>query len=299
MSSRRRRTVQWLTVALAAGTLALVACSSSSGGSAAGRPSPSSVGSVAPSAPLSTTYPNSIAVLGHSGTTGANSDPADQGGDARQNSWATGDNPEVDSIYTRLLALNPAIKGHVWNFGVDGTSVDQLADQVAQAVAVTPIPDLFLIQEVDNDMRCDGTDPQNYAPFAQTLADNLRQLVAAAPKATILLVSSPPGTVTNYGAVVRQTPHGVQANTGTGPCDLFDLDGRAVPAHWRYQEQVIRGYQARLAAVCRTFSQCRYDDGALYRMPITADDLAPDALHLSVSGHRKQAALEWAVLGYA
>jgi hypothetical protein len=33
-------------------------------------------------------------------------------------------------------------------------------------------------------------------------------------------------------------------------------------------------------------------------MKITARDLAPDAQHLSVSGHRKQAALEWRVLGF-
>jgi hypothetical protein len=45
------------------------------------------------------------------------------------------------------------------------------------------------------------------------------------------------------------------------------------------------------------FPTCRYDDGALYRMTITAEDLALDGIHLSVSGHRKQAALEWRVLG--
>jgi hypothetical protein len=30
---------------------------------------------------------------------------------------------------------------------------------------------------------------------------------------------------------------------------------------------------------------------------ITADDLAPDGLHLTIAGHRKQAALEWRILG--
>src|SRR3954454_11786639 len=43
-------------------------------------------------------YPNSIAVLGHSGSTGENSDPDQPGVEVRENSWATGSNPEVNSL---------------------------------------------------------------------------------------------------------------------------------------------------------------------------------------------------------
>lgn len=272
----------------------LAACSSSSGAAANKHPPVAPTESVA----LSDRYPNAIVVLGHSGTTGYESDPAAPGTDARQNSWATGENPDVDSIYSRLLAVNPAVEGHASNFGVDGSTVDDLAPQVDQALALDPLPDLFMVQEVDNDMQCDGTDKDNYEPFAQTLTEQLTRITTAAPKATILLVSSPPGTVQNYGRVVSQHPGGVAANTGSGPCDMFDSSGAAVPPHWRYQEKVITGYHAQLAAVCKQFPTCVYDDGALYRMRITADDLADDYMHLSVSGHNKQAALEWGVLGY-
>jgi lysophospholipase L1-like esterase len=283
-------------VVVAAASALLVSCSSGSGAPKPGL-SPGARSST-PAAPLSTKYPNSIVVLGHSGTTGANSDPDQQGSDARQNSWATGENPEVDSIYNRILALNPAVRGHNSNFGIDGSTVNNLEAELVQALAVNPLPDLFMIQEVDNDMQCDGTDPQNYPKFGATLTNALKEIVAAAPKATILLVSGPPGTVDNFGQIVANLPEGKLKNQGDGPCDMFDLDGKAVPAHWRYQEEVIMGYQAQLKSVCAEFTQCRYDGGALYRMKITADDLAPDAQHLSISGHRKQAALEWAVLGY-
>jgi lysophospholipase L1-like esterase len=284
-----------MVVAAAASTL-LVSCSSGSG---AAKPGLSPGARSSTSAPaLSTRYPNSVVVLGHSGTTGANSDPDQQGSDARQNSWATGDNPEVDSIYQRLLAVNPAVRGHNSNFGIDGSTVNNLEAELVQALAVKPLPDLFMIQEVDNDMQCDGTDPQNYPKFGATLTNALQEIVAAAPKARILLVSGPPGTVDNFGQVVANLPEGKSKNQGDGPCDMFDLDGKAVPAHWRYQEKVIQGYQAQLKSVCAQFTQCRYDGGALYRMTITAEDLAVDAQHLSISGHRKQAALEWAVLGY-
>ncbi len=198
--------------------------------------------------PASSKYPNAIVVLGHSGTTGAESNPSSPGNDDTRNSWATGDNPAVNSVYARLLALNPAVRGHNTNLGVDGTNVDDLGDQVDSALALKPLPDLFMIQEVDNDMQCDGTDPDNYLRFAKSMSDQLAKITAEAPRATILLVSSPPGTVENYGTIASRLPAAKAANTGTGLCALFGPSGRAVPKHWRYQDQVIRAYQARLAA---------------------------------------------------
>ena len=126
-------------------------------------------------------YPNSIVVLGHSGATGYDSDPKAPETDATQNSWATGDNPEIRSIYLRLLALNPAVRGHNTNLAVDGTGVGELAGQADQALATKPLPELFLIQSVDNDMRCDGTDADNYAPFAATLTEVLKKITSGAP----------------------------------------------------------------------------------------------------------------------
>ena len=87
---------------------ALLASCSSPGDAGAGTAATTSSSSQATQA--SDQYPNAIAVLGHSGATGYDSQAA--GVDARENSRATGDNPAVDSIYLRLLALNPAVRGH-------------------------------------------------------------------------------------------------------------------------------------------------------------------------------------------
>jgi lysophospholipase L1-like esterase len=238
--SARRSTM--LCVVLTTTAALVLSCSSGDAPAAAPSPSPSESesesGSASPSplaVPTSSRYPNAIVVLGHSGTTGANSDPSTQGTDATQNSWATGDNPAVNSVYTRLVALNPAVRGHSTNLGVDGTDIDDLGSQLDQALALTPLPDLFMIQEVDNDMQCDGTDPDNYPRFGQTLSDLLATITAKAANATILLVSSPPGTVRNYGTVVATLPGPKAANTGTGRCDMFSPEDDAVPAHWRYQ----------------------------------------------------------------
>jgi len=69
-------------------------------------------------------------VFGHSGATGYNSDPANPGTDARANSWASGTNPDVQSIYSRLLAVDPGIEGEVTDAAVDGSHVYDLEGQL-------------------------------------------------------------------------------------------------------------------------------------------------------------------------
>ncbi len=280
---------------LVAAVCALLASCSSSGGAGAGTPATTSPSAQATQA--SDQYPNSIVVLGHSGATGYDSEPKAPETDARQNSWATGDNPEVNSIYLRLLALNPAVRGHNTNLAVAGTGVDELLGQADQALAAKPLPELFLIQSVDNDIRCDGTDADNYAPFAATLTDVLQKLTTGAPKARILIVSSPWSTVQNYGQVASRLPGPRAANSGTGPCDLFDSSGKPVPAHWRTLEGITLHYFGELKSVCAKFPTCQYDNDALYHMRITTDDITPgDGAHLTIAGLHKQAALEWRVL---
>ena len=177
------------------------------------------------------------------------------------------------------------MRGHNTHRAVDGTGVDELAGQADQVLATTPLPELFLIQSVDNDMRCDGTDADNYAPFAATLTE-------------VLIVSSPWATVQNYGQVAAQLPGPRAANSGTGPCDQFDPSGKPVPAHWRTLEGITLHYLGELKSVCAKFPACQYDNDALYHIKITTDDITTsDGFHLTIAGLRKQAALEWRVLG--
>ena len=65
-----------------------------------------------PSAPAEpdTGYPDSMAAIGHSGITGDSSREQRFEGNV-EDSWATGTNPEVDSVYARLLAENPGDRG--------------------------------------------------------------------------------------------------------------------------------------------------------------------------------------------
>ena len=85
--------------------------------------------------PVATPELDSIAVIGHSGATGTMSDPSDPIHNAYENSWATGENPEVRSIYHRLLQTHPALEGHHYNEAVNGSRVTDLADQVDELAA--------------------------------------------------------------------------------------------------------------------------------------------------------------------
>jgi GDSL-like Lipase/Acylhydrolase len=242
-------------------------------------------------------YPSAIAVLGHSGATGFASNPAHPGQDARGNSWATGTNPAVKSIYLRILARNPAIRGHNPNFAQDGATLRELAGQVRHAIALRSKPQLVLVQIGDNDIRCDGEDATRYADFQQGLTTQLETLAKGLPEAQILVVS-PWGTLSSYVRAIQSLGLGFRLeHAGKGPCSLFAPGtGALVPEHVSYVKRTLNGYTAAMAAACKAVSTCRYDGGAARRLTVTAADLGWRHQHLSIKGHAKLAAIEWAVL---
>lgn len=244
--------------------------------------------------PSDSGYPSSIVAIGHSGLTGYDSDPGQPDTDVPAHSWATGASADVDSVYQRVLAKNPAVENHATNLGVDGSDVNGLLDQAAQAVAVTPAPDLVIIQSIDNDIKCDGTDKQNFGPYRQKLTAVMDTLTKARPDAEIFFVSQW-ATVKEYDRTVRQIdPDHI---TGTGPCDPIDLQTRkAVPQHEAYLQHLVDHYWGIVTDVCSSYPTCRTDRGAMQRMKLRKRDLAVDLDHLSVAGHRKMAALAWRAL---
>lgn len=88
---------------------------------------------------------------------------------------ATGDDPAVNSIYLRLQALNPAVRGHNVNVAVAGSRVDGLSGQADQALATQPLPGLFLIQTMDCDIRPLGSHDATYGGDPPRARGNLRR----------------------------------------------------------------------------------------------------------------------------
>jgi hypothetical protein len=242
-------------------------------------------------------YPSAIAVLGNSAATGFASNPAHPGRDARANSWATGTNPAVQSIYLRILARNPAIRGRNPNFAQDDATLDQLAGQVRHAIALRSKPQLVLVQIGGDDIRCDGQDATRYADFRKRLATQLETLAKGLPEARIFVVGQW-GTLGSYIRAIQSLGLGVRLeHAGKGPCSLFaPRTGVLVPEHVTYLKNTLDGYHAAMATACQAVPSCSYDGGAARRMTVTAADLGWRHQHLSIQGHAKLAAIEWAAL---
>jgi hypothetical protein len=96
-------------------------------------------------------------------------------------SWATGTSPTVDSVCRRMVAVLPETEGHVTNAAVGGASVIDLGAQAQGALFTVPAPALVIVQTIDNDIRCDGTDPQNVPVFGASSKDALTAVTQARP----------------------------------------------------------------------------------------------------------------------
>ncbi len=276
-----------------------VAVSGCGGASTAGQvPSPSSAsttavaGSASPT-PVTTEVLDSIAVMGHSGATGTMSDPDDPSRDAHENSWATGENPTVRSIYFRLAQTHPAMQGHNYNVAVNGTAVDNLVPQLDTLLQqADPLPDVVIVQSIDNDMKCDGTDAENYGPYGEALKNALTTIGQKIPGVDLFLVSQW-GTVANWTAYAAGNPSAVAENSGTGPCDVFTEDGTIRAAGVKSLQAIVDKYWTVVETACAAVLRCFTDGGAMQSMRINAQDVASDGNHLAIPGHAKMAAIAW------
>ena len=271
------------------------ACSDTSPGSQAGAtssPATTAAGASATGSVPYVGYPDSILVLGHSGATGESSDPAQQGVEVRENSWATGTNPAVNSLYLRLLSVHPQIKGHNVNLARGGATVDQLVGQAQEAVTQKPINPLVVIQIMDNDIACPATS-NDYAAFASTFASALHTLDAGLPSSRLFVVSQFGSPATGVKAL---TPAQRVSAGGTGPCAGLDPRGQVVPKELARLEGIIHQYEARLKAGCLKVTRCRYDQGAFGDVVDHPEYIAPDLNHFSIKGHAKAAAVAWAAM---
>ena len=238
-------------------------------------------------------------VIGHSGATGADSDVGSSAAAsrlnaavARENSWATGTSPAVDSIYQRLLATSPEYNGHQFNLAADGATVTDMISQADYLTRVHPAPGIVFVEGVDDDIHCDGTDEQNYAPFQASFTTLLRSITKSAPAAKIYVLSVWTD-VADYANVVKSLPSVVDSNENDSPCALYDVVGNQVPAGIAYSQDVTDHYDHAVQVACAAFPNCHYDNGAMQHLAIGPADLTSDGENLSVTGLRKYADLVW------
>jgi lysophospholipase L1-like esterase len=250
----------------------------------------SALAAAAGPASASVALPNSMAATGDSITTAFDVDWAGVLQSSPQDSWSTGTNSAVDSEYTRILAANPAIKGHEYNDAVPGATMADLDGQVSEAASQGV---QYLTVEMGANDLCmssvGGMTPT--ATFQSEFQQALTDFTSADPGADIFVASIP--------NIYRlwQDEHGdfvaeLEWNV-FGICS----DMLSVTATSAQRQQIVAQEQAdnqALANVCAEFSQCRFDNDAVYDVSFSSADISDvDYFHPSVAGQAELAAVAW------
>ena len=234
-------------------------------------------------------YPDSIAVIGHSGATG--SGVAGPRSNWAHSSWVTGDSPAVQSLYSRILARNPAIRGNKFNLAIGGADVASMLLQAKKAVGLKPTPELVVVQGIDNDIRCDTV---SHKPFQVAFARVLNVLATGAPDARIFVVSQPGSPLTAARSLTLKQR--IRIGGGSGPCAFIAANGAIRLKQAAYLDAVIHRYEAAVATACKAVASCRYDGGAFGRIVDRAEWVSTDLQHANLEGNKMLAAVAWAAL---
>lgn len=238
--------------------------------------------------------PNSIAATGDSITQAFDVDwggvlqatPAD--------SWSTGTASAVDSEYHRILAANPAISGHEHNDAVVGATMSDLNGQVMSAASQGV---QYLTVEMGANDLCVSSvgDMTPTATFQSEFQTALTNFTNADPGAHIFVASIP-----NIYQLWQDEHTNFIAET---EWNLFGIcrDMLSVFATGAQRQQIVVQEQADnqvLANVCAGFSQCLFDNDAVYNTKFTSSDVSNvDYFHPSVAGQAALASIAWSA-GY-
>jgi len=281
--------------ALLVAGLLVAACSGSNQPSASDSPAAGSASRSASESPQTSTVPIGMIALGHSALTGENSDPNKPHAPVPENSWATGTNPKVDSIYQRMLAQWPDTRDHVYNAAVGGATANTLNAQAETALLAVPSPRLVIIQTVDNDINC-PIDGSAIASFGISVDNALQTITHASPQGRIFVVlyqGHPADQLQSDLNAANGDPTILSQMTGPPPCGILDKNHHVQEQSAEYLATEVAKFDAQLVTVCAKYPTCVTDKGSEYgfTLPRNGANLQND--HLSVVGLAATAAFYW------
>jgi hypothetical protein len=244
----------------------------------------------------SETEPVGLVALGHSALTGENSDPDKPGQPAVENSWATGTADGLDSIYQRIVELRPETEGHAVNVAQASAPAASLAAQATGALQDVPTPELAIIQTIDGDIRCDGTDDVHVPEFGAALDDVLTKITEASPETKILVITQPGRPALELESMADSISSEAAARavyTGPAPCGMLDASGAQQPENIATLTSIIESYEAEQQRVCDKYPACSTDEGALATFRREPSMVSSDFNHLNLEGQRRLAEAVW------
>ncbi len=244
--------------------------------------------------------PSSMDALGGSFTRGFNTDCPGPFVDCPENSWATGTNPVVDSVYLRLLALNPRLEGHNANDAESGSTMADLDIQAQSAVRHGA--ELVTIATGTNDACGGRTGTMTEVSVLRDQFDRaLDTLTAGLPRVRIHVLSIP--DIYQRWQKFHTFPSAVKAWRSIPFCPtLLAHPTSNAPADVNRRAAVrarVLDYNEVLVQVCAQYSRCTTDGGATFRLPVTqATYSTHDYWHPNIAGQAALAELAWETLDY-
>jgi len=204
-------------------------------------------------------------------------------------SWSVGDRAEVGSHYTRLLRLEPSIKGNNRTFAVPGATSANLLGQVRQAVAAKAGYVTLLIGAQD---ACRRTEEEMtpVTVYRRRLDEALRELRAGLPAVRVFVASIPDlrrlWQVGRDDAIARAfwTVGRICQSMLARPSSTKRAD---VQRRARVRERVA-AYNTQAAQACAALgTACRSDGGAVFAFPFTLEHVSRwDYFHPNSAGQR-------------
>lgn len=251
-------------------------------------------------ATAATAYPSSIDALGDSMTKAFNTNCPFAWTDCPTNSWATGTDTTVNSMYLRLKALNPEIQGRAYNDAVSGAKMSDLPRQAWSAVgrgvqAVTVL--------MGNNDACGGssgtmTSVDSYRADFTTAMDTL---TTGLPDAQIRVSSLPDAY--QLWELYHTDSNAVAAWQTFGMCNALLLNPTStepadVARRAAFRQREI-DYNTALAQVCAEYSQCTFDGNVGFNTTFQKEHVSTnDYFHPSLAGQALIASTGWRAIGW-
>jgi lysophospholipase L1-like esterase len=233
--------------------------------------------------------PTSMAAVGDSITRAFNVGSGCSGDRCSQYSWATGSITAIASQRQRIAAAAgtaPTFR----NDSVTGAKMAGLASQLASADDSQPEYTTILIGANDACTPSIATMTPT-ADFTAQFRAALAAYTVANPTGHIAVSSIP--NIYNLWKVLSKNSTAKTVWSLAKVCQSM-LNSRNTETQRQTVLQRVKDYNVALATVCAEFTNCRYDNGAVFSVAFTARDVSTlDYFHPSASGQTKLADASW------
>ena len=238
-------------------------------------------------------YPDSMASLGDSITQAMDADGSF--GNQPENSWSTGTSASVNSIYSRLLAVHPAISGNRFNDSVSGAKMTDLNGQAQNAVSQGAAVAIILMG--GNDVCTPSVATMTPVAIYRAQFEAAMQTISSGlPDARIALVSIP--DVYNLWSILHDNSSAQAVWAFASICQslLANPTSMAAADVARRADVRQRNIDDNMALhdVCAEYVHCRFDNYLAFNTAFTTSDVSTlDYFHPSVAGQALTASLAW------